>query len=238
VLHRSGGLRNRLNLNSKTKFCVDGDMSTELDLGGPIEMVRTEITVFRAVLEDVRDGGQDRCCDSADGFLWSAPALEPEELGSIVAGFLALGRPCALHQHGLEPGRALAQARRLAFAGAFVLAGTQSAPGDEMSGARETAHITADLRQDRGGRHRADARDRAQKIDQGAKGSLAIVFSYAWMRSADRARHRSCRSSRPGHPIASGADRAEAMVIRPPPVQRVIELLGRRLEPFAGKLAN
>lgn len=126
-------------------------MSTNFELDGPpIEIVGAEVTVFGAVLEDVVDGGQDRCRDRADGFLWPAFALQAEELGAIVAVRLAFGRPGALYQHSLEPRCALAQARRLALARAFVLPGTQSAPGDEIPSSVEAAHIAADLRQDGG----------------------------------------------------------------------------------------
>src|SRR5689334_13201205 len=74
-----------------------------------IEIGGTEVVVFDAVLEDVIDCGEDRCGDGANGFLRPAPGLDPEELSSVVAVFGALGGPGALHEHGFEPRRPLAQ---------------------------------------------------------------------------------------------------------------------------------
>src|SRR5271168_5257437 len=169
----SGSLRGWLELDGEAELFEAGDQAMGFDLGGtPIEVARAEVVVFGAVLEDVIDGGEDRCGDGADGFLRSALTLQPEELGSIVAVFLALRRPGALDEHGLEPGRPLAQARGLALAGAFVLPGAQTAPGDESAGKRKTAHVATDLGKNRRRRHGADPGHRTHKFDRGAKGNL------------------------------------------------------------------
>src|ERR1700736_6425152 len=94
------------------------------------------------------------------------------ELGSVVAVLLALGRPGALDEHGLEPGSAFAQGRGPALAGALVLAGAQTGPSDEVSGAERAAHVAADFRQDGGGGQGAHAGDRAQQGDQSTKAGL------------------------------------------------------------------
>src|SRR6185437_15234620 len=78
-----------------------------------------------------------------------------------------------LYEHGLQPGGATTQAGGFSFAGTLVLAGAQPGPGDQMSGSREAAHITADLGEDRGCRQQADARDRTKAGDQVAKGRLS-----------------------------------------------------------------
>src|SRR4029453_17885892 len=101
------------------------------------------------MLEDVIDRGEDRCGDGANGFLWPAPGLQAEELGSVVAVFRAFGGPGALHEHRLEPGRPLAQARGLALSSTFVLPRAQPGPGDEMTCRREATHVEADLGEDR-----------------------------------------------------------------------------------------
>ena len=106
-----------------------GDLSDEpLDLGlglALVEVVDAEVLVGNAVLEDVIDGGQNRGGDGADGFLRAASGLQSIELRPIVAVFLPLGGPGALNEHGLQPGRTLAQAAAFALARALVLSGTQ-----------------------------------------------------------------------------------------------------------------
>src|SRR2546429_9920797 len=52
---------------------------------------------------------------------------------------------------------------------------TQPGPGDEVPGGWKAAHVAADLGHDGGGRHGADARDCAQKLNQGAKRDLAAL---------------------------------------------------------------
>src|SRR5437899_2651065 len=104
------------------------------DLHRPaIEVGTAEVMVFGAMFEDVIDRGEDRCGDGANGFLRPALGLEAEELSPVVAVFRALGGPGALHEHGFEPGRPLAQARGLALAGTFVVPRAQPGPGDEVA---------------------------------------------------------------------------------------------------------
>src|SRR6266566_3064820 len=175
-IEASGGLRDWLELDVKAELFKTSNEPAGLEFdGAPIKVGAAEVVVLDAVFEDVVDGGEDRCGNGADGFLRSTLGLQPEELGSVVAVFLALGGPCALHQHGLEPGGSLAQARRFALAGAFVLPRTQPGPGDEVPGSWKAAHVAADLGHDGGGRHGADSGNRAQKLDQGAEGHLAAL---------------------------------------------------------------
>src|SRR6266853_136925 len=183
-LEASGGLRCWLELNVKAELFKTGNEPVSLEFeGAPIKVGGAKVMVLGTVFEDVVDGGEDRCRDSADGFLWPALALQPEELGSVVAVFLALGGPGALHQHGLEPGGSLAQARRFALASAFVLPRTQPGPGDEVPGGWKAVHVAADLGHDGGGRQGADSGDCAQKLDHGTKGDL--TFATLRMQAAD-----------------------------------------------------
>ena len=123
-----------------------------------------------SIFENVIDRRQDRGCDRADRFLWAAPALDAEKLRAVIAVFLAFGRPGALHQRHLQPGIALAQARRFAFAGALVLTWTHPGPGNKVPGGGEAAHVAADFGKDHDRGEDADAWDRAQQLDQFAKG--------------------------------------------------------------------
>src|SRR5580700_12325944 len=105
-------------------------------------------------------------------FLRTASGLQSIELRPVVAVFLPLGGPGALNEHGLQPGRTLAQAAAFAFARALVLSGTQPRPGDEMTGGRKAAHVAADLRNDRYRGQVADPRNRNQQFDQSGQGGL------------------------------------------------------------------
>src|SRR5437763_509928 len=99
--------------------------------GALIEVVGAEVLMNGSVLEHVVDCSEDRSGHGADSLLRAAFAFQPVELRPVVAVFLSDGRPGALHQYGFQPRRTLAQARTLAFAGAFVLAGAHPRPAQQ-----------------------------------------------------------------------------------------------------------
>src|SRR5258708_26778995 len=140
--------------------------------GAPVEIAGAKVVVKGSVLEHVVDGGEERSSDGTDGLLRATLALQPEELRLVVAVFLSLGRPGALDQHGFQPRCALAQARTLAFSGAFVLTGAHPRPRHQIAGRLEAPHVAADLRKDRQCRQPADARDRGNLIVPAAKSTL------------------------------------------------------------------
>src|SRR5215213_6774439 len=78
--------------------------------------------------------------------------------------------PGALDERGLEPRGAFAQTGRTAVACAFVVAGAQPGPRDQVPRARETGHVEADLGHDHLRAEVADTGDRAQQADGGTKG--------------------------------------------------------------------
>src|SRR6266849_5258236 len=239
-IEESGGLRCWLELDVKAELFKTSNEPAGLEFeGAPIKVGGAEVMVLGTVFEDVVDGGEDRCRDSADGFLRPTLALQPEELGSVVAVFLALGGPGALHQHGLEPGGSLAQARRFALAGAFVLPRTQPGPGDEVPSGWKAVHVAADLGHDGGGRQGADSGDCAQKLDHGTKGDLTVATLR--MQAADPLIDFAVDlSDRPiqAIPLLQVQVEEKAVVIRQPPMQRVVELLRRRLDLLAGQLGQ
>src|SRR3982074_700276 len=101
----SCGLGGALKLNLEAKSGELGNQALGLGFGRTaIEVVGPEVVVFGAVLEDVVDRREDRGGDGTNCFLRSAPGLQPEELGFVIAVLLSLGRPCALDQHRLPPG--------------------------------------------------------------------------------------------------------------------------------------
>src|SRR5215212_12232606 len=126
-----------------------------LPLGGaPVEVVGPEVVVDGAVAQDVPDGGQDGGGDGADRLLRAAAlALE---LRPEIAVLPAAGGPGALHEGGLQPGRALAQAGGAALARALVVAGAEARPGEQVAGGGEAAHLGADLGDDGPGGEVAD----------------------------------------------------------------------------------
>src|SRR3712207_5956792 len=76
----------------------------------PVEVVGPEVAPEGAVAQHVADGGEHRGGDGADGLLGAAALPQPLELRSEMAVLRPAGRPGALHQGGLQPRRALAQA--------------------------------------------------------------------------------------------------------------------------------
>ena len=154
----------RLELHLEAEPGELGDQTPGFRFGrAAIEVVGAEILMRRAVAQHVVDGGKNGGGDGADRLLRAAPAFQPMELGRVVAVLLAFGSPRALHQHGLQPGRAFAQARGLTLAGIFVLAWAQSGPGNQVPGGREAAHVATDLGEDRRRREDTDTGDRAQQ---------------------------------------------------------------------------
>jgi len=109
------------------------------------EVVGAEVLVAGAVGEHVVGGGEERGGDSDHRLLAAAASLEAQELGLEVAILLAGGGPGALHEHRLQPGRALPHAGRAALAGTLVETWNQAGPGQEMAGCRELVHVGADL---------------------------------------------------------------------------------------------
>src|SRR6185312_8308121 len=140
------------------------------DFGAALEVVGAEVLVGGAVLEDVVDGGEDRGGDGADRLLFPAAAAQAEELSLQVASVLALGRPGALDERGLEPVPAFAHAGGAALASALVVARTHVGPRQQVPGGSEAAHIDAGLGGDCLGTERTYSRDGADEVDGDAKG--------------------------------------------------------------------
>jgi hypothetical protein len=81
-----------LKLNLKSKSGELGNQAPGLAFGGTaIEVIGAEVVVFGAVFEDVVDGREDRGGDGTNCFLRSAPGLQPEELGFVIAVLLPNG---------------------------------------------------------------------------------------------------------------------------------------------------
>ena len=97
-----------------------------------VKVVGAKVAMRRAGLHHVIDGGEDRSSNSADRLLRPAPAAQAMELRAVVAVLGAFGGPGTLHEHGLEPRSAFAQARRFAFAGTLVLGRLGAAQAQAM----------------------------------------------------------------------------------------------------------
>ena len=91
-----------------------GDLANEpfdlLVCGCGAEVICAEVVVGDSISEHVIDGGEDRGCDGANGFLGTTAMSQALELGLQITSLLAAGGPGALHQGCLEPGRSFADA--------------------------------------------------------------------------------------------------------------------------------
>src|ERR1700730_1094922 len=130
----------------------------------------SEIMVVRSILEHVIDGVENGSRHSTDCLLCTATSPQTVELGLQVAPLLADSGAGALDQCGLEPRRALAEPGGAAFAGAFVIAWTQTGPGYEVGIGGKPGHVDADLGEDNLRRQGRNAGDRDQQLDRGTKG--------------------------------------------------------------------
>jgi hypothetical protein len=135
-----------------------GESCGEAGAFGSIEVIGAEIGVGDTALEHPVDGRQDGGGDGHDRLAWTAAGLEPMEQRPEIAALPPDGDPGNLDEQGLEPGIALAQPGGPALAGAFVIAGTQAGPRDEMAGTRETVHVDTNLGEDHGGRQLMEGR--------------------------------------------------------------------------------
>src|SRR3712207_9450005 len=86
-------------------------------------------------------GGQDGRGDGADRLLRAASGTQALELSLQVAALLARCRPGALHEGGLQPGRAVAQAGGAALARALVAPGAEAGPREQGPGAGGAAYV-------------------------------------------------------------------------------------------------
>ena len=77
-------------------------------LATTIEVVGAEVLIHGSVLEHVIDGGEDRGSDCNNCFLDAPSGSDAVELGLEVGAFRTHRAPGALHECGLEPGRAFA----------------------------------------------------------------------------------------------------------------------------------
>ena len=98
-----------------------------------VEVIGSEVVPISLVTEHVPSGGRHRSGDGEDGFLGATASAQSVELCLQVTALDADGRPSGLDEGGLEPVAAMAQAGTAAFAGALVVARTQSGPGKKMS---------------------------------------------------------------------------------------------------------
>src|SRR5262244_4343163 len=107
-------------------------------LGAWIKVVRAEVLIEGPVLEHVIDGRKYRCRDGQDRLLRATPRADAVKLSLEIGAFRSCRRPGALHQGGLEPRRALADAGRSALACAFIVARANASPGDQMAAGGES----------------------------------------------------------------------------------------------------
>ena len=84
------------------------------------EVLGTEIVVTSPIAQHVIDGCENRGGDRDGRLFRPVTRFQAQELGLEIAAFLARCGPGALYQRGLEPGSALLDPCRTAFAGAFV----------------------------------------------------------------------------------------------------------------------
>jgi hypothetical protein len=120
-----------------------------LAFGSVLKVIGAEVLIQGSILEHVIDCGEDGSSDGHDRLLRAAPRLEPQELGLQITAFLAHSRPGALHECGLEPRGTLSQTIGSTFTGALVVARTETGPRDEMALGWETAHVGANLGDDK-----------------------------------------------------------------------------------------
>jgi DNA-binding transcriptional regulator LsrR (DeoR family) len=111
-------------------------------------VVGSEVFVDGAIAQHVVDCGEHGGGHGANGLLRPPPVPQPLELRLVVAALLAHRRPGALHQHGLQPRRALAQAIGTALARTLVVARAHAGPGQQMPSGWEAAHVDAGLGDD------------------------------------------------------------------------------------------
>jgi len=112
-----------------TELCQSFNQAVFLPiLGAAIEVAGAEIQIHRSVFEHLVDGRENGGGDGDNGLLGAAPRSDAVELSLKVGVRGSRGRPSALHQCSLEPGRALANATRSALARTLIVARADARP--------------------------------------------------------------------------------------------------------------
>src|SRR5262252_4463653 len=108
-----------------------------------VEVVGAEVAIVEVVFEHMIGRDEHRRGDGEDGFLRASTALEAEELRAEVSVLGAGDSPGGLHEGGLQPKIAGADADGEALAGTLVKAGAEAGPGHEMANGGKADHIEA-----------------------------------------------------------------------------------------------
>ena len=123
-LRRQGG---ELHLVAHISQPLDKSIFLSL-LAAAVEVVGAKIQIHGSVFEHVIDGREDGSGNGDNRLLGAAPRSDAVELSLKVGALGSCGRPGALHQRSLEPGRSLANATGSALARALVIARADARP--------------------------------------------------------------------------------------------------------------
>ena len=135
-----------------------------------VQEVRSEFTIRSFAFEDMVDGDGQRMGDGNNRLLFTASCGDAPVLSAVVTPFLADGAMRRLHQGGTQRTIPFARFAALAFAGAFVLARTDSDPGSKVMLSGKTFHLGAGLGNDDLGHPSVDPWSAIQTVD------VIIVF--------------------------------------------------------------
>jgi hypothetical protein len=135
-----------------------------------VQEVRSKFTIRSFAFEDMVDGDGQRMGHGNDRLLFTASCRDAPVLSAVVTPFLAYGAMRRLHQGGTQRTVAFARFAAFAFAGAFVLARTDSDPGSKVMLAGKALHLGAGLGDDDFGHPSVDPRSAIQTVD------VIIVF--------------------------------------------------------------
>src|SRR5690348_7415929 len=115
-----------------------------------VKVVQAQVAIDATIANQVERDYQLRMPDRNCCTLFSTPSTQPTILPHEV---LALGpacRPCRLAQETPQPAIPIRAAAALALPGTLMVARTHPRPGTQMFRIAKTAHVGADLRDQRG----------------------------------------------------------------------------------------
>ncbi len=140
-----------------------------------VEIIGSEVFIASTISKHMIDNYQNRMANSDHRLFIAAATGDPIKLRAEIGAFGPACAPGRLAKAGLEPFVALGGLPGFPFARAFVGARADAAPGGEVAGVGEVAHVDSDFGDDDMGVAVVNPRDFDQESDRlGKRGDLGL----------------------------------------------------------------
>lgn len=134
-----------------------------------VQKIGADLPIEDIIFDNMKRDYQGTMSNGDNSFIFPPATDEATVLGTQI-GVLCVGcRPSSFHQRPSQPLVSLSCLAALAFSGAFIVSGTQSRPGIQMTSRWKMIHVGFNLRQNDLRRFAVHPGNGAQKINLPAK---------------------------------------------------------------------